>query len=147
MQETRSGIRFDFAGYDHAGRLSVLVEAKRRAGTDATWAAQLRRNLLAHGAIPSADLFVVIVPDRLYVWRSSSPAEAPPAHEIDARPLLAPYFAQVSASPETISPEAFELLVGWWLDDLTHTEAVEEALKPSGLPTAVRGGRIEYEAA
>ncbi len=147
VHQERSGIRFDFAGYDDAGRLAVLVEAKRRAGTDATWAAQLRRNLFAHGSIPEADLFAVIVPDRLYVWRASSPMDALPEHDIDARPLLAPYFSQVGASPETIAPEAFELLVGWWLDDLTHKEVVEGTLTPSGLPSAVRGGRIAYEAA
>lgn len=138
---------FDLAGYDHTGRLAVLVEAKRRAGTDPGWASELRRNLFARGGVPQADLFAVIVPDRLYVWRASSPADAMPDHVIDARPLLAPYFARVGVTSDAIAPEAFEMLVSWWLDDLTRQDIVEDALKPSGLPGAVRGGRIEREAA
>lgn len=138
--------RFDLAGYDHTGRLAVLVEAKRRAGTDSGWASELRRNLFERG-VPQADLFAVIVPDRLYVWRASSPTGARPDHMIDARPLLAPYFARVGVSPDAITPEAFEMLVSWWLDDLTRQDVVADVLEPSGLPRAVRGGRIEREAA
>jgi hypothetical protein len=138
---------FDFAGYDRSGRLAVLVEAKRRDGTDVSWASKLRRNLLAHGDPPEADLFVVVVPDWLYVWRASSPIDALPDHVVDARPLLGPYFARVGVTAETIAPEAFEMLVSWWLDDLTRREVTEDSLIPSVLPNAVRGGRIEREAA
>ncbi len=147
MRYDPKAVRFDFAGYDHTGRLAVLVEAKRRANTDAGWASMLRRNLLAHGTPPTADLFVVVVPDRLYVWRTSSPADALPDHVIDARPLLEPYFTRVGETSETIAPEAFEMLISWWLEDLTRRDVAEDLLKPSGLPGAVRGGRIEREAA
>jgi hypothetical protein len=66
---------FDFAVCDDAGRTRAIVEAKRSLGTDAAWAAQLRRNWLAHGLVPAADVFI-LVPDRLYMWHGSTPAGA-----------------------------------------------------------------------
>jgi hypothetical protein len=124
-----------------------MIEARRRLRTDGSWAAQFRGNLLAHGQPLTADLLAIIVPDRLYIWRSSDPPDAPPTHEIDARPLLAPYFERVGVRPEQIQPLAFEDLVGWWLNDLARGDVapVTPELSMSGLLEAVSGAQIMHE--
>ena len=61
-------------------------------------------------------------------------------------------FVFVAANPKlylvpryfVIAAWAAVMLVSWWLDDLTRGE---DASQPSGLFGAVRGGRIEHEAA
>jgi hypothetical protein len=140
---------FDFAVHDHTGRLTALVEARRRLGTSADWATQFRHNVLAHGPPPRADLFVLIVPDRLYIWQASAPADARPTYEVDARTLFAPYFQRIGVGPEQIEPMAFELLVAWWLEDLAREGMAPgtSELSRSGLLDAVSGARISREAA
>jgi hypothetical protein len=124
------------------------VEAKRRLSTDSRWAAQYWRNLRAHRFVPSTDFFALIVPDRLYIWRSAEPPDASP-YEVDARPLLAPYFERIGVQPGQIEPMAFELLVSWWLNDLARQQVDARAVTPdlsrSGLLEAVSGARIAHE--
>lgn len=46
MTQQRTPI--DFIAYDADGKVVLLAEAKSRRGTSASWAAKLRRNMLAH---------------------------------------------------------------------------------------------------
>jgi hypothetical protein len=139
---------FDFSAYDAMGRRTAVVEAKRRLRTDSRWAAQYWRSLRERRSIPSSDYFALVVPDRLYIWKSSAPPDATP-YEVDARPVLAPYFARVGVGPAQIEPMAFELLVSWWLNDLSRQEGETQRLAPelarSGLLDAIAGARIAHE--
>lgn len=91
---------------------------------------------------------MLIVPDRLYLWKLSESSDAPP-HEVDIRSALAPYFARVGVGPAQIEPMAFELLVSWWLNDLSRQEKPEQSTAPellrSGLFSALSGARIAHE--
>ncbi len=139
--------RFDIAVYNRSKHLTVIGEIKRRLNTTASWAAEFRRNTLAHGQAPTADLFVVVVPERLYLWQSSAPAEAMPSYEVDMRSVLNPYFERIGTSPKNIDPMAFELLISLWLQDLALAEPKQVApeLLHSGLFDAVSGGQILRE--
>lgn len=142
-------MQYDFAAYDRAGQLKVVVEAKRRTHTSAEWASKFRRNLMAHGNAPPSELFAIVAPDKIYVWRGGAPLDARPDTEIDARPILAPYFERARVDPERIDALAFELLVAWWLEDIARREgaAADDPLNGSGLPQALAGGRIAREVA
>ncbi len=144
----------DFALYDREGRLVAVAEVRNKFGTSPEWAARLRRNLLAHGGASSADYFVLITPDRLYLWKDAGSDVAPvtPDHEIDARPIFGPYFERSGLRPDEVSGHAFELVAAAWLADLMRTGAGEfadeaDALHASGFVAAVRGGRVAYEVA
>jgi len=148
--------RADLALYGRDGRLIAVVEVKMKLGTSRDWAAQLRRNVLAHGGFQAADFFLLVTPDRLYVWKGagSEPIVVPPAYVIDARPILKPYFEAAQLDPNLINGRAFELVVGAWLGDLIRSEKKPEDLSneegwlaESGLLSAIKNGRIEYEAA
>ena len=148
-------LRADLALYDGNGRLTAVAEIKNISGTSPRWAAQTRRNILAHGDHWEADFFLLITPDRLYVWKDAGVAsiEQPPTYEADAARLLAPYFKNADIDPHEVSGQAFELVVASWLSDLTRSstglnERAHETdwLDESGFLAAVQAGRIEYEA-
>ena len=145
----------DLALYDRGGRLTAIAEIKNKLGTSREWAAQTRRNLLAHGRAYSAEFFLLVTPDRLYVWKGvgTEPVQAPPTYEADTGPGFAPYFESAGVDPRYVSGHAFELLVGAWLSDLIRSEELTEELSDdqnwlarSGFRSAVKDGHVEYEA-
>jgi len=91
----------DLALYDHDGRLTAVAEVKNKQGTSREWAAKLRRNLLAHGGHYKADFFLLVTPDRLYVWKDAgtAPTLVQPTYELDAQPIFAPYFERAGVDP------------------------------------------------
>jgi hypothetical protein len=146
----------DLALYDRDGQLIAVVEVKNKQGTSREWAAKFRRNMLVHGGYYKADFFLLVTPDRLYIWKNAgtTPTLVEPTYELDAQPLFAPYFERAGVNPSDISGQAFELVVAAWLGDLVRSEEPREALTngqrllaESGFLTAVRDGRITYEEA
>ena len=151
--ETRA---IDFVGYDSRGQVVLLAEAKSRSGTSDKWASQLRRNILAHGALPQAPFFLIATPDRIYLWKEQglSAAEAPPDLILNAGDALAPYLERLRPSVSQLSPEAFEFVVLSWLSDLARspsTEAPQNStlrwLSESGFLDSIRNAQIEHQAA
>lgn len=148
--------RADLALYDRDGQLTAVAEIKNKIGTSPEWAAQLRRNILAHGSFRSVDFFLLVTPDRLYLWKGAGkmPVAVAPTFEIDAQLLLQPYFDRAGLDPSTVSGQAFELVVAAWLTDVMRSEGSSEQgaqeqswLADSGFLGAVRYGRVEYEVA
>jgi hypothetical protein len=150
-----SGI--DFVLHSRDQRLTTLVEVKSKPNTSSSWAAQLRRNRLAHGnPSPHGDFLLLVTPDKVYLWQGvdAGPDRLDPSFEVDARPLFAPYFQGTGVSASAASPQAFELVVASWLTDLVREAAPRERLAAeqswlvkSGLLDAVAGGQIEYATA
>ena len=140
--------------YDSIGRAAAVVEVKNRRGTSAEWAAGLRRNLVAHGLAVAADYFLVVTPDRVYMWHGAGldPRPVPPTAEAEAGPLFSPYFEMARVEPGSASEQAFELVVGAWLADLARgipaaAGASERQRLDPQFFAAIRDGRIEYQAA
>lgn len=105
--------QWDIAAYDRKKQLMLAVEVKNKLGTSSDWAAQLRRNILAHGTYSFPPYFLLALPDRFYLWNESQkpPELSEPTYSIDARPILQPYFEQVGVEFGKLSGESFELLV------------------------------------
>jgi hypothetical protein len=140
----------DFTAYGSDGRVRATVEARRVSETSSAWAAEFRRNAIDHGRPAWATgVCAVITLDKLYVWESGAGPDAAPDHEIDARPILAPYLARIGATPETIESMAFELLVSWWLEDLSRSASAGQPslLDATGLTRALVGTRLVGQAA
>src|SRR5437016_7861540 len=121
MPSRHSGI--DFVAYDREGRVLLLAEAKSRRGTSESWAARLRKNMLAHGMLPWSKYFLIATPERMYLWKQEhdDPTEAPPEFTIDAEKVFQPYFQKLQQEPLNIGPEAFELVVLTWLSDISRS--------------------------
>ena len=146
----------DLALYDRNGQLTVIAEVKNKLGTSREWATQLRRNILAHSENYNADFFLLVTPDRLYLWKNAgtTPSLIQPDYEINAEPIFAPYFDRAGINPHNVSGHAFELVVAAWLSDLVRAGEVPEQvpngqkwLVDSGFLTAVTDGRLAYEVA
>ena len=145
----------DFALYDSHGRLTAIVEAKSRTNTSCKWAAMTRRNIVTRLNMDGVDFFLLVTPDRLYMWKDTGTEHSPflPTHKADTTEEFAPYFKGADVIPERITVHAFELVVGAWLGDVMRSarradESTDTLRKlvESGFDTAVRHGRIEYEA-
>ena len=148
--------RTDLALYDRNDRLTAVAEIKNKPGTSREWAARTRRNILAHGGSCSADFFILVTPDRLYLWKDAGtdPVRIPPTYEADTQLEFAPYFESAGVDPRHVGGHAFELLVATWLGDVIRSKGTGEEpagdrnwLAESGFRAAVKDGRIEYEAA
>ncbi|MEM9216248.1 MAG: hypothetical protein AAGD25_18120 [Cyanobacteria bacterium P01_F01_bin.150] len=152
----RSGSGWDLAVKNRDGQLVLVVEVKRRTKVSPEWAAQLRRNILAHGIFADAPYFLLVFPDQFYLWASNKESEF--QHErpyiIDSSPILQPYLDRADISPEQISETGLELIITSWLGEIIYAEELPEQLDASqqwllesGFYAALMGGQLEHEVA
>jgi hypothetical protein len=136
-------MKVDFAVYDKSNQPVAVLEVKAVRDTDSSWAAEYRRNLLAHYGPVAAEFFGIVTPTMLYLWRGRNEVEKlSPDFEVD----LSEYTKQFPES--SLRGNAFEFVVSSLLNDLTILSAKEwPALAKSGLIEALQGGRVSYEAA
>jgi len=143
----------DFVVQSPDKKVQLIVEAKSRSDATQSWAAQLRRNLVAHSAIPAGPYFLLALPDRFYLWRDGrAAATVPPDFVIDGRAELAPYMSALKVPSQDLSEQGFELLVQTWLQDLVTTNLenpgyvrVRDWLKDSGLSDSIRHGTVKSQ--
>lgn len=148
-------IPIDFVAYNADGGVVLLAEAKSRSGTSESWAAKLRRNMLAHGILPRSQYFLIATPEVMYGWRQEGlpVTEVPPQFTIDTKVALAPYFDQFEVDPANIGPEVFEFLIHTWLTDIAKSTGdrsiTDPSLKPlseSGLLSSLQQAEIQMNA-
>ncbi|MBW4560144.1 MAG: hypothetical protein KME32_03125 [Mojavia pulchra JT2-VF2] len=152
---SRRDAAWDLAIYDRDNQLILVVEVKNKINALADWAAQLRRNILAHGIFPKAPYFLMVFPDRFYLWSNVAAQldQSEPTYTIDACSILQPYFEQAGVSANQINPQSLELIVASWLSEVIHSEKLpeqidssEQWLIESGLYPAIAGGHFDHEA-
>lgn len=148
--------RADVAVYSPDKKLALIVEVKKTPDQRINlrdWAKRIHRNLLAHGGIPGSPYFLVaILPDKLYLWKESSPSDLDqaPDYEVEAKKILQRYFDLLSTSAEDASSYQLETLVSLWLKDVVHSEPSDvDSMKwfyDSGLYEATKEGSVVTEA-
>jgi hypothetical protein len=145
----RERIRYDFAVYDPHGRLTALVEVKRRFGTDRSWAKKWHATMAGNANQPADANVVLVVPDRVYVWRPGASESANPDWTFESAPWLAPYFSRLKIPVEEVAPRTFEEIVGLWLQDVVGGEFTQggDVRTAEPLLDALRGGEVVRDAA
>ncbi|MBD2122595.1 hypothetical protein [Trichocoleus sp. FACHB-262] len=145
---------WDLSVADRNGQLALVVEVKRKINALTEWAAGLRHNILAHGTFPKAPYFLMVFPDRFYLWTNAKAHldQSEPTYTIDTRPILQPYFQQAEVTANQISGQSLELIVASWLGEIMYSEQPPENqsqrwLIDSGLYAALADGRFEHEIA
>jgi len=147
--------RWDLLVDNSEGQPTLIVEVKGKINTSSKWAAQLRRNILAHGILPKVPYFLLAFPDKFYLWTDSQVDidEREPNYIIDARPILEPYLRKSGVTVDRIRDQSLELIVGSWLGVIIHSDEFPKDLNESqhwliesGLYTDLVGGKIEYGA-
>lgn len=140
----------DIAVYSREGKLLLIAEVKGATTTDADWAAHYRRNLFAHGLIPVAPYFLLIAPDKTYLWSHPTPELRPvaPTAEGNTKKLLARFLPKLRSE---ISTTGLEMAAQSWLRDLTErTEGTpanndeKHLLSESGLIDNIRTGSLTF---
>ncbi len=147
-------MKADIVVYDRNGQIVLIIEIKKKLGASSEWATKWRRNILSHGSLPDAKFFMTVLPDRFYLWKDAGnlPELVEPTFEIDAKPILKPYFDESGTFPEKITPQGFELIIAAWLNSLLRFNTLlnQKSDTPkwmiqSGLSEAVNGGYLDYE--
>lgn len=147
---------WDLSIKDRNGQLVLVVQIKRKINASPDWAADFRRNILAHSIFPTAPYFLMVFPDRFYLWTDTETHsdQAKPAYAIDARPILQPYLDRSGLTADQISGQSLEIIIASWLGEIIHSdqppETVDNSLSwliESGLYSALAGGRFDQEAA
>ena len=149
-KSSRPTFRYDFAVYDEHGRLSAVLEAKRRFGTDSSWARAWHETLVENMDQPAGASVAVITPERIYAWRPGAGTAAEPDWVLDAVPWLAPYFTRLKIPVGEVHPHVFEQIVGMWLRDVVQRGLPEgaDAGGGEGLLDVLQGGQVvEQDAA
>ncbi len=142
--------RYDFTVYDDHGHLSAVLEAKRRFGTDSSWARAWHETLVENMDQPAGASVALITPERIYAWRPGASAAAEPDWVLDAAPRLAPYFTRLKIPVGEVHPHVFAQIVGMWLRDVVQRELPGrvDAKGEEGLLDILRGGQVvEQDAA
>lgn len=159
--------RADVAVYSPDGPLQLEVEVKTKRGATKDWAARLLRNMVFHEAAPASPYFMLVLPEKLYLWdlrrrplteRMLPPEDAPvPDYGADAGPVFSPYidpYPDAKEAPASdLGEDGLTFVVATWLTDLLNSEPHElreQDLSPalgalifdSGLYEAARRGSV-----
>ncbi len=141
----------DFVVQSPDDKVQLVVEAKTKPDASALWAAHMRRNLIAHAAVPSTPYFILALPDHFYMWKNAQSAgTVTPDYVIDTREVLRPYLESLKSSVRDLSEQSFELVVRTWLEDLVKADLgpgregpQQKWLLDSGLYERVRDGTVK----
>lgn len=145
-------MRIDLAVYDRFQQLILTVEAKKKFGTSTKWAAQMRRNLVAHGFYPLTSYFLLVTPEKFFLWTSdrNTLEETLPNFVEDAEKSLKPHLDELGFNIREIDGYIFEQVVAHWLKyDVmypTQTVAKPQWLVKSGLSEKILRGSLSLEA-
>ena len=145
-------MKIDLAVYDRFQRLILTVEAKKNFGVSAKWAAQTRRNLVAHGFYPLASYFLLVTPEKFFLWTSerNNIEETLPSFVEDAENQLKPHLDELGFNLREIDGYVFEQVVAHWLkyDVMYPIEKVTTPkwLVESGLSEKILRGNLSLEA-
>ncbi|UJR84812.1 hypothetical protein [Sandaracinus amylolyticus] len=139
---------FDFAAQNELGRIALAVEAKALTGTSDRWARELRDMIATRSSVLESSAFLLVTPDRLYVWPAGASNDTAPT-TVDAGAVLGSYLSRAGVRGDRrIDPRVFEDIVGWWLQDLaTGVAEPSHGAEIEPIAKAVRGTRVIAERA
>jgi hypothetical protein len=140
----------DISVFDEFGQTLLLAEVRTPdSPTTADWAVTVRKDIARRmkGFVPR--YFLVVSRDNSYLWTSPATAGAPPDVQISTQELLSDYLGRIDSTAATIVGSALELVVGFWLQDLTYGKRTANRSLPEhiNLAAAAENGRIEFATA
>jgi hypothetical protein len=145
----------DILAFDKTGQLALVVEVKNKRGTSSDWAAEMRRNLFAHGLLPNAPYFLLALPDTFYLWKNTDNSSdvVAPTQKVNPQPFLQPYFGSSDMTSNDLTGRSFNLVVTSWLNQVIRAQNTQELINEnqdwlisSGLYNQLAGGHLALEA-
>ncbi len=141
----------DLAVLDSFQRLVLTIETKKKFGVSEKWAAETRRNLVAHGFYPLVSYFLLVTPERFFLWTQDSNTleETLPDFVDDAVQVLKPTFEELGFNVKKIDGRAFEDVVAFWLKyEVIYSmkkKKLPDWLVKSGLAEKITNGTLLLE--
>lgn len=145
-------MKVDLAVYDRFQKLILVVEAKKRNNVSEKWAAQTRRNLVAHGFYPLDSYFLLATPEKFFLWtpHQNRIDETLPNFIENAESQLKPHLNELGFKLSNIDEYTFEQIVAQWLKyDVMYpikNNSSPKWLLESGLSEKILHGRLLTEA-
>lgn len=146
----------DILAFDRNGQLTLIAEVKSKRGTSSDWAAKMRRNMFAHGLMPTAPYFLLALQDAFYLWENNGGESGiiEPTQRINPDSFLQPYYEKSGVAPTDLTGKSFELIVASWLNGVVQSRSPHQLkngsqdwLVNSGLFERLVGGHVELETA
>lgn len=128
----------------------LAIEAKKNVGVTVEWATKLRRNILAHGFYFTTQFFMLVTPDKIFLWKNKPHKFdlITPDYVIEGQPFLDKYIASTGFSIDELNYREFEMIVSSWIGDLLSINDLDEFpiwMIESGLAEAIKAGSYEME--
>jgi hypothetical protein len=144
MARQRSSVDFTVERPGHA--VWLLVEARNTLAPSREWAAEVLRNLFEYADPPPSEYFLLVLRNRMYLWRRPTRDAAEPDFEGSTAEALQPYLSRLSYPLEKLYPVSFQMLIESWLNDLAAGDPPDDAnrswLEESGLAESIRDASI-----
>ncbi|MCP4111107.1 MAG: type I restriction enzyme HsdR N-terminal domain-containing protein, partial [Desulfobacteraceae bacterium] len=64
--------KVDLAVFDKNNNPIIVVDIKNKTGTSEDWAANIYDKLVSYNLIPKAPFFLIILPDKAYLWKQEN---------------------------------------------------------------------------
>lgn len=130
---------------------SLLVEVKNKKGASKGWAREFRNNLLRHGGFPRAPYFLLVTPDKLFLWGEDSVSpDAFPTAEVSTRDTLKVLLDRLPS--EELDQLSLELVTHAWLSTIADATGLRDEIAEyhgwvidTGLFDSIEGGHVELE--
>jgi len=153
---------FDVAVFNRHNDLVLVVEIKNKIGTSKSWAVNMYDKLLKYSSIPEVPYFMMMLPDKVYLWKSD---KGQLVHIFDTYNILKPY-ADLSdlklSDVNTDNSDDFvhkkrevlqkhynlQEICANWLESVAENglKHTEPEIAQTGLSESIRGGRVQIEA-
>jgi hypothetical protein len=144
-------MNIDLAVLDSFQRLVLTIETKKKFGVSEKWAAETRRNLVVHGFYPLVTYFLLVTPEKFFLWTqdSNTAEETLPDFVVDATETLKPYLKELGFNIKQIDSRTFEDVVAHWLKyDVIYSmnkKNLSDWLVKSGLAKSIANGTLLLE--
>ncbi len=128
----------------------LAIEVKKNVAVTVDWATKLRRNILAHGFYFTTQFFMLVTPDKIFLWKNkpNNFDLITPDYVIEAQPFIGKYIASTDFSIDELNYREFEMIVSSWIGDLLSINDLNEFptwMIESGLAEAIKEGSYEME--
>ena len=85
----------------------------------------MRRNMFAHGLMPTAPYFLLALPDAFYLWENNGGGSGiiEPTQKINPDSFLQPYYEKIGCRSNGSHGKVFELIVASWLNGVVQSKS------------------------
>jgi hypothetical protein len=137
----------DIAVFSANNSLQLIIEIATKKNTASDWAMTRRQDLFAHKGLPNSPFFMLVLPDRIYLWvNANQDLQQKPDYQLETTAVLG---TSLAADLPSISEYGLAIITRSWLNMLTVADLSVADFEPdklwlfeSGLYNAIKRGSV-----